>query len=84
MLVRRLPGQLDLELGSVIRNLELHFEMHLIRDVRDKTHVLALDHNIVVGPELVSDRVQGARPPPPETAWSSPSAPSIALEAPSR
>jgi hypothetical protein len=62
-----LPGQLDLELSAVILDLEFHFQMDLIGDVRDEPEVVPLDHDIIVCCKLVSDGVQ-ARPPPPARA----------------
>jgi hypothetical protein len=54
----RLPGQLDLKLGAVILDLEFHFQLDLIGDMRDEPQVPTFDDDIVVGGKLVSDRVQ--------------------------
>jgi hypothetical protein len=63
----RLPGQLDLKFGAVILDLKFHFQMDLIGDVRDEPEVPTFDHDIVVGGELVRDRVQpGSRRLPSE------------------
>ena len=53
-----LPGQLDFEFGAVVLELEFHFQVDLIGDVRDEPHVLPLDHDIIAGRQLVSDCVQ--------------------------
>ncbi len=42
-----LPGQLDLEFGAVVLDLELHLQIDVIGDVRNKPHVLLLDHDII-------------------------------------
>ena len=39
-----LPGQLNLELGAVVVDLEFHLQIDLGRHVRDKSQVLPLDH----------------------------------------
>jgi len=54
----RLPGQLNLKLGAVILDFEFHLQMDLIGDVRDEPEVLPLDHDIIAGRKLVSDRVK--------------------------
>src|SRR5215510_9544205 len=53
-----LPGQFDFELCAVVFDFEFHFQIDLIGDVRDEPHVLPLDHDVIVGGELVSDCVQ--------------------------
>lgn len=42
-----LPGRLDLELGAVLLDLELHLEVDLIGNMRDKTDVVVLNQHIV-------------------------------------
>src|SRR5215207_2602046 len=55
------PGELDLELGPVVLDLELHLQLDLIRDPDLELKSPALELDVVVAGQGVGERVQSVR-----------------------